>query len=253
MASPSRRRWLVAVVAALLAGLSVVATAAGDIENELGLLLVQQPCCSGAALQGARSYIQLPSSPSAGNLHQVLSTVGADDRVLQPAQLGVQFDNNLVLGGNPNCFTPFNTLIGWYEWFDYVNFVTHCKSLGRVTTGHKYSVAEQSNTNWQFFVDGVPQLASPLIQMRGTYAPNALDVKAGGEVAWSSTVSGPEPVNWQAIFGGSGNTLWQRFNNNQGWVTIQSTNGICNGGANCTGGSWAFHTDSFPSTWSVTH
>jgi hypothetical protein len=242
----------VSVVVILLAGFSVAAGASASINNELGLLLLSRPCCNGASLQGSRSYIQLPSSPSAGNLHQVLSTVGADDTILQVAQLGIQFDNNLVIDGDPNCFTPFNTLIGWYEWFDYVNFNTRCKSLGGVTTGHKYTVDQQANTNWQFYVDGNPQLASPLIQMQGTYAPNARDVKAGGEVAWSSTVSGPEPVNWQAIFGGNGNTPWQRFNNNEGWVTL-SNNGVCNGGSNCTGGSWVFHTDSFPSTWSVTH
>jgi hypothetical protein len=125
-----------------------------------------------------------------------------------------------------------------------------------VTTGHLYSTAKQSNNQWQFFVDGNPQLSSPLIQMQGTYAPNAKLVKAGGEVVWSSSVSGPEPVTWTALYGGSGNTPWQRFNINPniGWYTIQRNNAICNGPPNtCTGGAWSFSTGSFPTVWSVSH
>ncbi len=163
-------------------------------------------------------------------------------------------DNNLVINFDPNCYQPYNTVVGWYEWWDYVNSTDRCKSLGQVTTGHLYSLAEQTGGKWQFFVDGNPQLSSPLIEMHGTYAPNAARVKAGGEVVWDTSQSGPEPVNWQAIYGGSGNMPWQRFNNVIGWYTIQRNNAICNGPPNvCTGGAWHFSTDSFPTTWSVSH
>ena len=231
-----------------------MASPANAIRNDLGELVVRQPCCDGAALQGSRSYIRLPSSPSVGNLHQVLSLVGAQDDVIQPAELGLTMDNNLVIDGDPNCYKPYNVVVGFYEWWDYATTGVRCKSLGQATTGHLYSIAQQANNNFQFFVDGNPQLASPLIEMRGTYAPNAHHVVAGGEVAWADSVSGPEPVNWQARFGGSGNTPWQRFNNTLGWVTIQSNNAICNGPPNtCTGGAWSFSTLSFPSDWSVSH
>jgi len=249
-----------AAVAMICAVSALAAASAGNagLGNELGALLVQQPCCSGAALQGSRSYIQLPSSPSVGTKRQVLSQVGAEDTgtgTTQVDQIGITMDNNLVIDADPTCFTPYNTLVGFYEWWDYsLNGGVRCKALGQVTTGHLYSTAEQSNTKWQLFVDGNPQLSSPLIEMHGTYAPNAGRVKAGGEVAWDTSQSGPEPVNWQAIYGGSGNTPWQRFNNTLGWTTINANNAVCNGPPNiCTGGSWTFSTGSFPTTWSVSH
>lgn len=251
----SRRRIMMVGTLALLAfvaagvGLAHAATSA-----VIGHLIVRQPCCSGAALQGSRSYIQLPGSPSVGDRRQALSLVGAEDTVLQPGELGIQMDNNLVVDGDPNCYKPYNTLTGFYEWWDYANTTVRCRALGQVTTGHLYSIAQQANNRFQFFVDGNPQLASPLIEMRGVSSPNANLVKAGGEVVWDTAVGGPEPVNWTATYGGSGNTPWQRFNNTLGWVTIQSNNAICNGPPNtCTGGGWSFSTLSFPTVWSVSH
>jgi hypothetical protein len=197
----------------------------------------------------------MPVSPSVGNKHQVLSMVSAEDYVIQPAELGLTMDNNLVIDQDPACYTPYNSVLGYYEWFDYAGGnVTRCRSLGVSTTGHLYSIAQQSNLKYQFFVDGVAQLASPLVEMRGTHQPNAEAVRAGGEVVWDTSVSGPEPVNWGANFAGAGNTQWQRFNNTLGWVTIASNNAICNGAQNvCTGGAWSFATGSFPTTWSVSH
>ena len=122
------------------------------------------------------------------------------------------------------------------------------------STGHLFSVAQQSNNKFQFFVDGTPQLPSPLIEMTGTAAPNANLIRVGGEVVWDTTVPGPEPVSWTATVGGAGNTVWQRFNNTLGWQTVQSWTGVCNGGQNvCSGGGWVFNTSSFPSSWKVSH
>jgi hypothetical protein len=163
-------------------------------------------------------------------------------------------DDNLVVDLDTSCFKPYNVVVGFYEWFDYGAFTTRCKALGQATAGHLYSVAQQANNKFQFFVDGVPQLSSPLVEEQGASAPNADVVAAGGEVVWGDGVSGPEPVNWQAGFGGNGNVPWQRFNKALGWMTIQSNNGICDGPQNvCTGGGWSFSTDSFPTTWSVIH
>jgi len=139
--------------------------------------------------------------------------------------------------------------VGFYEWFDYVNTTVRCKALGQAVSDHLYSVAQQSNNNFQFFVDGSPQLASPLIKMMGTYKPNAYQVAAGGEVVWDAV---EQSFEWEARFAGAGNTPWQRFNNTLGWVTIQSNNGSCNGPpVQCTGGRWFFDTTSFPTTWGV--
>ena len=234
--------------------MAVAAPAQASLGHDLGELLLNQPCCNGAALQGSRSHILFPNSPQVGNLRQVLSLVGAQDDKLQTNELGMTMDDNLVLNGDTSCFKPYNTVVSFYEWWDYAaGGGTHCKALGQVTAGHLYSTAQQSNNKFQFFIDGVAQLSSPLVQMGGTHAPNADNLAAGGEVTYDASVGGPEPVNWQAGFGGNGNTPWQRFNNSQGWVTFQN-NGICNGPQNvCTGGGWSFSTASYPTTWSVIH
>jgi hypothetical protein len=244
-----------AVVATTAVALLVAAAApAHAFHNELGELLVSKPCCNGDALQGTRSHILFPNAPQAGNLRQVLSLVGAQDLGAQTGELGLTLDDNLVLDLDPNCYKPYNVVVGFYEWYDYANLVTRCKSLGQATAGHLYSVAQQANNKFQFFVDGNAQLSSPLIEMHGAHAPNAERVVAGGEVTMADSVCCPEPVNWHASFGGNGNIPWQRFNNTLGWVTIQSNNGICNGSPNtCTGGGWSFSTGSFPTTWSVIH
>jgi hypothetical protein len=247
-------RPLVAAVSAIAAAVLAAAAPASAVHQELGELIVRQPCCSGAALQGARSHILFSNSPQVGNQRQVLSLVGAQDDVIQPGELGLTMDDNLVVDGDPSCYTPYNTVVGFYEWWDYVNTTVHCKNLGQTSVGHLYSVAQQSNNNFQFFVDGNPKLPSPLVEMRGSHRPNADQVAAGGEVVMADSVCCPEPVNWQASFGGNGNTPWQRFNNTLGWVTIQSNNFICNGPPGvCTGGGWSFSTGSFPTTWSVIH
>jgi hypothetical protein len=231
-----------------------ITSPASAVHQELGELLVEQPCCQNAALQGSRSHVLFPNSPQVGNLRQVLSLVGAQDDKLQPAELGLTMDDNLVVDLDSSCYKPYNVVVGFYEWYDYAAFTTRCKALGQATAGHLYSVAEQSNNKFQFFVDGVPQLSSPLIEERGTHAPNADKVAAGGEVVWADSVSGPEPVNWQAAFGGNGNIPWQRFTRDLGWVTIGQNNDICDGPpSTCTGGGWSFSTGSFPTTWSVIH
>jgi hypothetical protein len=253
-APAGRSRRLAIIVALCAAALAIAAPAQASLGHDLGELLLNQPCCSGAALQGSRSHILFPNSPQVGNLRQVLSLVAAQDDALQTNELGMTMDDNLVLNGDTSCFKPHNTVVSFYEWWDYVNVGTHCKALGQVSAGHLYSTAQQANNNFQFFIDGNPQLSSPLVQMGGTHAPNADNLAAGGEVTYDASVGGAEPVNWQASFGGNGNTPWQRFNKTQGWVTIQSNNGICNGAQNvCTGGGWSFSTGSFPTTWSVIH
>lgn len=256
-----RSRFHRPVLAALVSSVAVLpfvapGAARSSTPNELGSLLVIQPCCNGAALMGSRSYIQLPSNPSLGGSRQVLSRVGAADTALGLAQLGIQMDNGIVIDNDPSCFTPYGTLTGFYEWWDYVNFVTRCKTLGHVTSGHLYSTAKQANNKWQLFVDGSPQLTSPLIEMRGGTNPNANYVFAGGEVVWEGNATGPEPVTWDATYGGVGNTPWQRYNVNPsiGWYTIQQNNGLCDGHQNtCSGGGWSFSTSSFPTVWSVNH
>jgi hypothetical protein len=169
-------------------------------------------------------------------------------------ELGLTLDDNLVIDNDLGCFKPYNSVVSFYEWYDYAAVTPRCKALGQTSVGHLYSTAQQANNKFQFFIDGNPQLSSALVEMHGSHAPNADNVAAGGEVTYDASVGTAEPVNWQASFGGSGNTPWQRFNNVQGWVTIQSNNGICNGEQNvCTGGGWSFSTGSFPTTWSVIH
>jgi hypothetical protein len=246
---------LLLAIGSLLA-LTTPASARSAQGEELGTLLVIQPCCNGAALMGSRAYVQLPSSPSVGPSRQVLSRVGAADSALGLAQLGIQMDNGIVVNNNPSCYVPYNTLTGFYEWWDYSTFTTRCATLGQVTTGHLYSTAKQANNKWQLFVDGTPQLASPLIEMKGSTNPNAWYVFAGGEVIWEGSATGPEPVNWNATYGGTPNNPWQRYNINPniGWYTIQQNNGICDGPPNnCSGGAWTFSTSSFPTVWSVNH
>jgi hypothetical protein len=245
---------VVLLLALVIFGLAL-ASPASAITGELGELLVQQPCCNGAALQGSRSHILFPNAPQVGNFRTVLSLVGAQDlgaNTHQTGELGLLMDDNLIVDGDSNCFKPYNVVVGFYEWYDYSAGTVRCKALGQTSVGHLYSVAQQSNSKFQFFVDGSAQLSSPLIEMHGSHAPNADQVAAGGEEVWADGLSA-EPVNWQASFGGNGNTPWQRFNNTLGWTTIQSNNAICNGGPSCTGGSWSFSTASFPTTWSVIH
>lgn len=253
--APAGRPRRLAVLVALCAAALAVAAPAQALKHDLGELLVNQPCCNGAALQGSRSHILFPNSPQAGNLRQVLSLVGAqDDTGLQTNELGLTLDDNLVVDGDTSCYKPYNTVVSFYEWYDYVAVTPRCKAVGQTSVGHLYSTAEQGNGRFQFFIDGVAQLSSPLVQMNGTHSPNADNVAAGGEVTYDASVGTVEPVNWQASFGGNGNTPWQRFNFTLGWVTIQSNNGICNGEQNvCTGGGWSFSTGSFPTTWSVIH
>jgi hypothetical protein len=246
--------WL-AVIVAVCGTLVVAASAEASLGHELGQLQLKQPCCNGAALQGTRSHILFPNAPQVGNLRQVLSLVGAQDIPgIQTGELGLTMDDNLVVDGDTSCYKPYNTVVGFYEWWDYAATMVRCKALGQTSVGHLYSVAQQANNKFQFFVDGSPQLSSPLVEMHGNNAPNADIVVAGGETVWDSSVGGPEPVNWQASFGGNGNTPCQRFNKTLGWVTIQSNNAICDGPpTTCTGGGWSFSTSSFPTTWSVIH
>jgi hypothetical protein len=251
-----RRLARIGVLSALCAAtLAIVAPAQASLGHELGELIVRQPCCNGAALQGSRSHILFPNAPQVGNLRQVLSHVAAQDIPgTQTGEIGLTMDDNLVIDNDTSCYKPYNTVVSFYEWFDYTAFTARCKATGQTSVGHLYSIALQGNNKWQFFIDGTAQLSSPMVEMRGARAPNADQVVAGGETVWDASVGGPEPVNWQASFGGNGNTPWQRFNNTLGWVTIQSNNAICDGPpSTCTGGGWSFSTSSFPTTWSVIH
>lgn len=92
---PLMGRLSVAFVPAVLAVILTTAALAGT-SSEVGHLIVKQPCCADAALQGSRSYIRLPTSPSVGGLRQVLSSVSAQDDVLGIAQLGITMNNDSV-------------------------------------------------------------------------------------------------------------------------------------------------------------
>ena len=161
------------------------AAAASAAHQELGELQVVQPCCNGAALQGSRSHILFPNSPQVGNMRHVLSHVAAQDDKLQTNEIGMTIDDNLVVDGDPNCYTPYNVVVSFYEWWDYAaGGGTHCKPLGQTSVGHLYSTAQQANNLFQFFIDGNPQLSSPLVQMGGTHAPNADQVSPGEKSSW---------------------------------------------------------------------
>jgi hypothetical protein len=248
-----RRVFVACLVSLSLAGAVGVSSAIAD-NNDLGRLIVKQPCCSGQALQGVRSTISAANTATFVGAAQILFSVGAEDTVTQIAQIGVQVDNGLEIDLDPSCY-PSLTFTYFYEWWDYANDIAHCKNLGNAVPSnpHLYSTAEQSGGKWQLFMDGNPELSQPLIQMMGTGAPAAHLVEAGGEIVYCDTCS-PSSDSWTSTFAGSGNTAWQRYNFNSGWYTIQSNNAICNGPPNtCTGGGWSFGTTMFPTVWSVSH
>jgi hypothetical protein len=160
-------------------------------------------------------------------------------------QIAFQVTNGIVIDNNPDCTSTSLAYFG--ETWNINNPPTHCFALGSTTPGttHKYSVMKQDGTStWQMFLDGVaPGGRIITVTFPGT---NAKAIAAGGEIVYCDSCSSAFNT-WWGRYGKSGFTPWQRYNTNQGWLTIQQQTGSVNGGG------WTFSTASFPTVWTVSH